>query len=339
MRTPSKPVNRSGQLREQRSQKSEQRIEKVTSRARAGSTRTQQVIIRGGYGSPIVRRTQTKPKRQFAIALGRNAELITPAIPDIHVGWRLASAFLVLLLGFAIIYMSTAEAYQLKSPVIFGMQRVTIADLESVLNLRGEPLFVIDTQVAKQKLASAFPELADIDVRMAAYSHLVISARERQPIVAWNSSGQTLWIDNEGAIFFPRGDTGTLLTIQAETNPPLERILAPLEDPSLNAQPILENPGADIPITLRQVKPAFLDTAIKLSSQLPPESNLTYNIYNGLGWVDPRGWTIYIGSTLDDLNEKLLVYEDVVAQLEKDGVKPAMISVEYVHAPFFRLEQ
>jgi cell division protein FtsQ len=338
MKLESKPVNRSEHLRERRSQKSEKRIEQVSSRARAGSAHTQQVIIRGGYGSPIVRRTQTKPRRQFAIALGSSTELITPAIPDIHLGWRLASGLLVLLLGFAIIYMSSAASYKIKSPIIFGMQRVTTADIEAVLNVRGEPLFAIDTRVAEQQLAGAFPELADIQVEMAAYNHLVIRARERQPIVAWANDGETLWIDDQGAIFFPRGDAGSLLTIQADTNPPLERVKTPLEEPSLKTKPKVENPGADIPITQRQVKPAFLETAIKLSSELPPETNLAYNTYNGLGWVDTRGWTIYIGSTLDDLDQKLLVYEGMVAKLEKAGVRPAMISVEYVHAPFYRLE-
>jgi hypothetical protein len=36
---------------------------------------------------------------------------------------------------------------------------------------------------------------------------------------------------------------------------------------------------------------------------------------------------------------KLLVYQAIVDRLQKEGITPALISVENVHAPYYRLER
>jgi hypothetical protein len=36
---------------------------------------------------------------------------------------------------------------------------------------------------------------------------------------------------------------------------------------------------------------------------------------------------------------KLTVYEAIVARMAYDGIQPALISVEYAHAPYYRMER
>jgi hypothetical protein len=36
---------------------------------------------------------------------------------------------------------------------------------------------------------------------------------------------------------------------------------------------------------------------------------------------------------------KLNVYQTLVDQLQSEGIQPEMISVEYVHAPYYRMER
>jgi hypothetical protein len=36
---------------------------------------------------------------------------------------------------------------------------------------------------------------------------------------------------------------------------------------------------------------------------------------------------------------KLQVYKEIVRRLKKDDVRPEFISVEYVHAPYYRLDR
>jgi hypothetical protein len=36
---------------------------------------------------------------------------------------------------------------------------------------------------------------------------------------------------------------------------------------------------------------------------------------------------------------KMAVYQALVDQLKSEGIQPALISVEYVHAPYYRMER
>ena len=75
-----------------------------------------------------------------------------------------------------------------------------------------------------------------------------------------------------------------------------------------------------------------------LKAQMPENSNLVYGTLNGLGWNDSRGWKVFFGVNLDDMQEKLIMYQAIVDQLTQKEIKPSVISVENIHAPFYRLE-
>jgi hypothetical protein len=40
-----------------------------------------------------------------------------------------------------------------------------------------------------------------------------------------------------------------------------------------------------------------------------------------------------------DLEEKLFVYSAIVEEVQANGITPALINVEHVHAPFYRMER
>ncbi len=72
---------------------------------------------------------------------------------------------------------------------------------------------------------------------------------------------------------------------------------------------------------------------------MPADTLLVYDSVHGLGWNDPKGWEVYFGSEDQDMEMKLAVYQALVDRLENEGIQPAMISVEYVHAPYYRMER
>jgi hypothetical protein len=86
------------------------------------------------------------------------------------------------------------------------------------------------------------------------------------------------------------------------------------------------------------VDPAIIDAASLLKSQMPENSSLVYSKLNGLGWNDPRGWQVYFGLSFNDMPEKLAMYQSIVDQLTQNNIKPSLISVENIHAPYYRLE-
>ena len=59
----------------------------------------------------------------------------------------------------------------------------------------------------------------------------------------------------------------------------------------------------------------------------------------GFGWNDPRGWRVYFGTTPNDVELKMRVYELMVSSLTQRGIRPALINVTYPTAPYYRMTQ
>ena len=74
-------------------------------------------------------------------------------------------------------------------------------------------------------------------------------------------------------------------------------------------------------------------------SKMPADTVLVYDSEHGLGWNDPNGWEVFFGDEDQEMDMKLLVYQALVEHLQSEGIQPAMISVEYVHAPYYRMER
>jgi hypothetical protein len=89
----------------------------------------------------------------------------------------------------------------------------------------------------------------------------------------------------------------------------------------------------------KTVDVTLISAALKLSKLIPKNTILAYTDRYGLGWKDTNGWSVYVGPSLVNLDAKLQVYRAIVDQLNKQGIQPAVVNVEQVDAPFYRLEQ
>jgi len=87
-----------------------------------------------------------------------------------------------------------------------------------------------------------------------------------------------------------------------------------------------------------QIDPNVLNAAIELAGRLPEGATLVYDPTDGMGWIDPRGWKVYFGIDLSDLQVKEAEYQVIVDHLTQQGITPVMISVEFPHAPYYRTE-
>jgi cell division protein FtsQ len=147
---------------------------------------------------------------------------------------------------------------------------------------------------------------------------VAIVVEERQPVLAWVLDGREQWVDPEGFAFPPRGDPGKLVRVEAQNTPPVE------------VSEAMKN---------RLLEPKLVEGILAMAPIAPEGSPLVFDVDHGLGWTDERGWKVYFGMNTSDIDQKLLVYESLVDYLEKEGQHPSFISVEYVHAPYYRLEQ
>jgi len=324
---------RSQKIRQRKNQRSQERVTRAASFARAGAMATPSVTVRGrGMGRPILTKASTQPRRKFYVSLDAvGAEISMPAIPMIRPGWRLISGILVVGMVMMIFLLNNAPAFQVKSAHVSGLGRLTLADVEAVLDLNGKSIVTVDPTTVKTELREAFPELSAVSLSVWLPSGVSIAVRERQPVIAWKTKDVVTWIDSEGAMFSPRGDAGALLKVESAEKPPLGPALIPVSGSAAAAAPALD-PAA------QRVDTQVITAAAVLATRMPPESTMVYSTSNGLGWTDPRGWQVYFGLNLDDIAEKLILYQAIVDQLTQKGIRPVVISVENTYAPFYRLE-
>jgi len=357
------PGNRAEEARRRRSERSEERVSSVTRRI-TNQARTRQVISRGNlFGSPIHQQASTRnARRAFYVTIDqRGSELRLPALPVVHVGWRLASGLIAILALVGMYYFLNSPYFEIPVVDVQGLQRIPPEEISFELDLENRSIIEVDRDEVLAILTQKYTELINIKVSVEMPNIVSISASERQPVLAWRQGDQTQWVDAEGFIFPSRGDAGPLVTIQSENSLPLEPFspdqmarmatiqASPEDDVTEEEQQpkpgILEsllNPGEqEIQANDTRVKAdlTLLDAAQGLSQKLPPETHLVYTEANGLGWTEPQGWQVYIGKDLDQFEVKYALYQTVASYLADQGVQPVLISVEHLNAPFYRLEQ
>ena len=309
------------------------------------------VLVRGGKsGMAVPRSKQSLPKRRFDIALDvPGAELRLPSLPMVRVGWRIVSGLLVVMSIACLFMMWKSPAFQVNTVEAEGLQRLTVGDLNTVMDILGSSIFTIDPPAVEQALGQAFPELASISVDAGLPARVVVNLVERQPVLSWFQDNREVWVDAEGVAFVPRGNPGTLVRVEGHGIAP--QAIASVVIPTAGSLP----PGAIyVPATVTDegsaeaelvaVQPARLpqdlvQAILTLGSQVPADTQLVYDAQYGLGWDDPLGWEVYFGAQTNEMDQKLVVYQGVVNYLTDQGLQPELVSVAFVHAPYYRMER
>lgn len=276
-------------------------------------------------GLPLKVRKKVNPRRRYDLALSvPGAEMRLPSIPQVQFGWRLASGVLVVALGILLYHLWTSPLYRVGLAEVIGVKRVSIRDLNAVLNITDEPLFAVDAGLLQQKILDNFPEISTVSIKVGWPNSVSVTVGERQPILAWKYDGRTVLVDANGFAFPMRSQTEAIPSkvIESQTTPPVVD-----QDPRI---------GDDGPTRFMSVE--LVSAILSISAQSPQNTALIYDPVHGLGWKDTRGWEVYFGD-VSDMNIKLLVYKALVEHINREGISPVLISVEYVHNPFYRLEQ
>jgi hypothetical protein len=263
---------------------------------------------------------KSKNRRRFDIALGvPGAELRLPAIPTIRVGWRFLSGFLVVVLSGLLYTLWNSSTYQVTFADVSGIQRLATEEVNTVLTVAGKSIFMVEPNRLVKDLQEAFPELYNIAIHVQFPSSVVVTVDERQPVLAWQQDGLTLWVDESGVAFPPRGEAAVAVIVDALDSP--ETVPAEGEAPRVFLNPDL------------------IPAILKVGESAPPETHLLYDTKRGLGWRDPQGWQVFMGLDAEAMETKLHVYRALESTLQQAGITPALVSVENVDAPYYRLDR
>ncbi len=133
-----------------------------------------------------------------------------------------------------------------------------------------------------------------------------------------------------------RGDGGSLLTIKSSVPAPVVGFNVTSSTSDTTEQSIADLAASEPKV--EYIDPQILQTAISLGAQLPEGASLVYDPIAGMGWKDSRGWKVFFGLDLSNIQIKLVEYQAIVDRLKTLGVSASLISVEHVDAPYYRTE-
>ncbi len=337
------------EVRQRRAQRTAQRTETASRRATT-ATPARPVIIRNAtFGTPIHRQVAThRPRRTYYVATGMpGVEMRLPSIPVVRPGWRALSAMLVLAALIGIFSLWASPFFQVDTVAFEGMERLTLGDLEPVVNLHNLAIVEVDATAVKEELLRFFPDLENVQVQVGLPNTVKIVVKERRPVLAWQKEDQVVWIDAKGFIFPARGSVEGLLTVFSNDKPPVAPLPAEAQPEEATEEATGEstekasvgNGKPALKTTPEQIDPQVLQTIQKLATMLPENSVIAYDEQNGIGWKAPDGLQIYIGKDLSNFELKYAMAEQITQQLYEKGIYPALLNVADPNAPFYRMEQ
>lgn len=294
------------------------------------------------YGDAQKTKPRRKVKRRFDVLVdSQGAEVRLPAIPRFNLDWRLLSVGLLAVLGFALYQVLTMPMFRVQSVQVNGLEHVTPAQIEQTLNLDGKLIFSLNPEQIKESLMSTYPELSHVDVSVNIPSDIEITVTERTPVLIWRMAGKSNLVDQGGMPFtlrenFPVIDLPVVHAEEFVTDqavPELtEEDLTLLEQVFGQLPPeLLVKPGAQ-PL----ISPKTVSAVLQLHEVAPLGVKLVYTTQHGLGWQEQDGRYVYFGNE-DEIIMKYAVYESMLKNLKAEKIQPAYISVEHVHAPYYRL--
>lgn len=311
-------LNRSQAIRARRLQR---RVLKPSQRKSAGRNgrSVPSMVARNPQVERQLNAGRKRVRRRYHVQLGaEGAELRLPALPVIRFGWRAASATLLGTLLIGLYFLLTAATFTVGRVELRGAQRLNAQDLNLAMGVSGSSILAIKPAEIMDAVREAFPEIETLSMRIGFPARVVLVVQERNPAIAWEQSGITVWVDEAGIAFLPQGEAQNLVSVQA-----------------LQPPPVLEGKGY---ARHQLISPEMVAAILALSAHAPEGAPLLYDPKLGFGWSDPAGWDAYFGSEEDAMPQRIAVYKALVADLSGRGLVPTLISVAQLHAPYYRVD-
>lgn len=314
-------MTRAEQIRKRRNAQRESRVTKSPKASPVASRSYPPVMMRGMTLDTVVPAKQ-KVKRRLDIPLQYpGAEVRLPSVPAVSVGWRFLSMLLTVILFGLLVYFFSSDAFAVDDFKLVGVKRIPYPEIALAVGVPHVNVFTIDPDELEQTLSNNYADIKEISVRVGFPATLVITIEEREPVIEWREKGNPFWIDEEGVDFPKRGEVEGLPVVVADDRPYTAGVVSNADNHK--KQPFLSQQYINVVKELNEVKPVG--------------STLVYDQVYGFGWADQER-KVYLGTDLADVALKLVVYNRVVDSLNERGIDPEIIDIEFLHAPFVRME-
>lgn len=260
------------------------------------------------------RRKRTRRRFDFALPTGVGVEARLPAIPNVRIGPRTLTIFLLtgMILGF--VRVLTSNDFYVEQVKVLGNKLLSNAQTRSMAQVDGNLIFNIDPQKVVDQLKQ-YPEVLSAEVNILWPNQVEISLVEREPVVEWHDAGRTWWMSADGVAFIKQGSWPDIVKVRAQAP-----VLHVLEDPL-------------VPV----IKPEVLSAAVDLSANLPEIETLSYDPVYGLGIEESNGRIVHFGVE-GDMTVKVQMYRRLVERLSARNSNRVEIFLMNQDRPFYRLE-
>jgi hypothetical protein len=295
---------------------------------------------------------KNKSRSSISTEQGSNFTAFDPSVdnqahanikPTFRPGWRLLSFILTALFSSALISAWKMPDFRVSEIIFSGFSRIETQNIRALVDSVGKPIYLLQPDVLEDQIKKAYPELMNVQIALGLPASMKISAIERIPFASWKVLGQTLWIDTQGILIPARGTAEINISIEADSLPPVAQYFRDVKytvDKAVYNKPMVKPMAISMTYfsVMKALDSSMLEAILTLSIWLPDKKIFLYEKTRGLGWNDTRGWKVFVGSDLSNLNQKMVLYETIFKELEKEKIHPIMISVEYLSAPYYRME-
>jgi hypothetical protein len=260
----------------------------------------------------------------------RQAAIPTNAIKGFVFSARWVSLGLLLFTVFAIYVAATQQNFYLTTIPVDGAITIPPSEIVSVSGLAGAHIFAADPHEAAARIAE-LPGVVSSKVKLAWPNEVYIEIIEDSPIAIWQEGSQQFWVTKTSTLIPARTPAIGLLTIEYEVppTPSANESIETGETTTAEAET-----AVSIEANVGFIPEEVLVGALQLRQLRPNIDKLYYRPASGLGYQDGRGWRAFFG-TGADMNQKLVVYETIVADLVARGIQPQYISVSNQEKPYY----
>lgn len=253
----------------------------------------------------------------------RRVHLPLAGIRRLLLSARWVSLALLALVIYAIILIGLDEQFYLTTIPVDGANSIPAAEMVLASGLAGRHIFAADPGDAAQGILGV-PGVISATVTLQWPNKVYIQVKEEAPAALWLEGSNRFWIMADGRLLPARSEVPGLLLIEAEVPAHLATAAPTSPDGTVAA------PAASITFV-----PADVLVGAHLLRLLRPNiDRLYYEPGVGLSYQDGRGWRAYFGSGAD-MEQKLVVYETIIEDLQERGLTPAYISVANQARPFY----
>ncbi len=244
------------------------------------------------------------------------------------------SAVLALVLGFTL----TSSAFRIEQVNVTGTHNDALIRTVQGMGMQGQNIFLLDVPILKERVGTASPLVASVDISKQWPNQVTVTVVERTPALLWRTSQGTYSVDQRGVVIAPMSDTvgsrlGTVIDVTPQSHGKASGLLRPGQ----------------------QLDPGMIGFALSVFQRLPQVTGIhQFELhYDGTMYASqsvqlgggsgvqaskgayivksPDGWQAYLGGEADPnpLDNRLIELREILNLVQKQQIAVSTIDLRY----------